>query len=545
MIDKARSDHRINNSYPRFPLKSDAKRQASEPKAVSSQEDTAILSNPASDLTNVNSINPFDDDDPFKTNNDIRKTAYVPFPEEKEWTILVYMAGDNDLEPYLVKNFQALEKSGSSPNINLVAEFDRGNTPKSPVSKWTGSRRFLITKSTDNKKITSAPVQDLGDVNMADPKHLSDFVQWGVKNYPARHYMLIINDHGYGFMGALDDKGSKDVMDLPEMGKALEMATKGESDYISNGAKDAAAKTGKKIDILGFDACLMGQVEVAYELKDYANIMIASEEVIGSSGWPYGDFADKNSQVLKGVKGPIPPSIQGFLPESEVPSTSRLFTTPFKYAIADFLNRAETIITEKGELTPEAFAVGIIDQCERRREATPTMSAIRLGDYAQHIADAIKELATQMRNTTFKGELLDIINRTQHFNMQAPDQNPYGDYRDIYHFCQGIINTDKITEVKLKESAAKVQKAMDEAIIDRIGKENPSEKHKDSYGLSMYIPDKSGETDFGYRNSKFDKSTGWLDSVRQVAQYDPNGNWDPLYRPPQLGSNKDSGAPTA
>ncbi|MDQ7821565.1 MAG: clostripain-related cysteine peptidase [Candidatus Eremiobacteraeota bacterium] len=475
--------------------------------------------------------------DPFEPTSNVRGTAYEEPPEEKEWTVLMYMAGDNDLEPYLVNNLKSLEKVGSGSNINIAVELDRGDAPRSPVSRWKGSRRFLVQKSDDPRKITSKPVQDLGKVNMADPEHLSDFIQWGMKNYPARHYMVLINDHGYGFMGIADDKGNKHSMNLTELGKAFDTATR---DTVTGGVKDAVDKTGKKIDIIGFDACLMAQAEVAYELKDYADIMIGSQEVIGSGGWPYDDIGNSDSQIFKGPEGSqAPPDVaKGPGPSmSPAPSMSPRGYNPY-IGLSDFLALAEKIITRKGALNPETFAHGIVTYCERHPETTPTMSAVRLGEFAEKLADSMKTLASAIDEYPDKAALLDIVNSTQQFNLQSPEQSPYGDYRDIHHFCQNIIDSGTLKDEKLKEAAKGVQKALKAMLLDVTDSKKLPPKYKDAHGVSAYLPDTVGSTDFGYKQTKFDKRTGWYDSLSKLASYDPEQKWETLYEPPKVKMNR-------
>jgi hypothetical protein len=45
--------------------------------------------------------------------------------------------------------------------------------------------------------------------------------------------------------------------------------------------------TSIKLDLVGFDACLMGMVEVAHALRDVANYVVGSEETEPLNGWPY------------------------------------------------------------------------------------------------------------------------------------------------------------------------------------------------------------------------------------------------------------------
>jgi hypothetical protein len=85
-----------------------------------------------------------------------------------------------------------------------------------------------------------------------------------MKNFGAKHYMLVIWGHGNGWRGAAEDKG--DPLNLTEMKNAL---------------------GDRKIDIIGFDACYMGSIEVNYELKDNADYLVASEKKLPRAGWPY------------------------------------------------------------------------------------------------------------------------------------------------------------------------------------------------------------------------------------------------------------------
>jgi hypothetical protein len=71
------------------------------------------------------------------------------------------------------------------------------------------------------------------------------------------------------------DDSSKDFLDSRELSAVL-AAT--------------AHELGRKVDVLGFDACLMSMIEVAYQARDGAAIMVASEDVEPGSGWPYRDI---------------------------------------------------------------------------------------------------------------------------------------------------------------------------------------------------------------------------------------------------------------
>lgn len=120
--------------------------------------------------------------------------------------------------------------------------------------------------------------QDLPeDTCMADEKSLSDFLKWAKKNYKADRYMLVLWDHGGGVaMGyGADDVNlrSKDDGEIMQTSEVI----------------DAISKAGIRFDVVGFDACLMQDLEIAAALEPYTDYYLASEETEGGSGWFYTD----------------------------------------------------------------------------------------------------------------------------------------------------------------------------------------------------------------------------------------------------------------
>jgi len=189
-----------------------------------------------------------------------------------KWTIMVYAdADDNTLEEEAISDFLEMAGIGSNGNVNVVVQLDRIPGYDSSYGDWTDCRRFLITKGLSPADGTE--IANLGEVNMGDPKTLVDFTKWAVSSYPAEKYALILSSHGKGWRGLCWDQTSgNDYLDLYEMKFALAEIT---------------AYNGRPLDVVGFDACLMGMTEVAYEVHNYALVMVASEHAEPSSGWPY------------------------------------------------------------------------------------------------------------------------------------------------------------------------------------------------------------------------------------------------------------------
>ena len=116
-----------------------------------------------------------------------------------EWTIMVYMDGDNNLEGAGIADINEMEEVGSTNDINIVVQFDRTPGWDSTNGDWNTTRRYYIEQDTDTSTISSTLISDLGELNMGDPNTLSNFVIWAIQNYPADHYALIIWDHGSGW----------------------------------------------------------------------------------------------------------------------------------------------------------------------------------------------------------------------------------------------------------------------------------------------------------------------------------------------------------
>jgi hypothetical protein len=209
-------------------------------------------------------------------------------PAEKDWTMLVYLNGDNSLDDFGPKNINQMEKVGSSDKVNVVvqwASLERGT-----------AQRLLIKQDNDLTTVTSPVVQDMGKVDMGDYKSLVDFVKWGVANYPAKHYFIDVWDHGGGWhlsnqaksktseiftrvksrpMDISWDDGSGNFITIPQLGLAL---------------KEAAKIIGHKVDVYASDACLMAMPEVSTEMSDSVSIFAGSEETEPGAGWPYDSF---------------------------------------------------------------------------------------------------------------------------------------------------------------------------------------------------------------------------------------------------------------
>lgn len=188
--------------------------------------------------------------------------------DDGSWTILTYMCG-SDLETssaFATQNIEELLSVDLPSNVNMLVETGGSNTWEYEGVDENYLEYFAVEKGDLARK------KQLTRASMGDPNTLTDFVRWGVENYPAEHYVLIFWDHGGGsLIGVCKDELDGDSLTLPDMNEALGQA-------------------GVHFDVIGFDTCVMSTLETAQMLSQYGDYMVASEETIPGGGWSYDQY---------------------------------------------------------------------------------------------------------------------------------------------------------------------------------------------------------------------------------------------------------------
>ena len=211
---------------------------------------------------------------------------------EAEWTILLYQDADDEmLEQDILIDFNEAEVIGSSDEVNIVAQVDRFDGGYDGMGDWTSTKRFYVTQDSDLENIGSEELDDLGETNMADSQTLVDFIVWAVDNFPAQKYALIMSDHGAGWPGGWNDPDpgglGPDAVAVAELFGVDGMWLM-ELDQALGEARD---QTGlDKFDLIGFDACLMSQLEVFSAVAPHGRYSVASQELEPGVGWAYAGF---------------------------------------------------------------------------------------------------------------------------------------------------------------------------------------------------------------------------------------------------------------
>ena len=211
------------------------------------------------------------------------------------------MAGDNNLQGAGSDDLAEMKQIGSSDDVNVIVQFD---------TEANETTRYRVEK----KKLKV--LQQMKGVNCGDPKVLTSFLTWGIKTFPARLYLVDVWNHGGGWENLPADYDYDGLRSLkpsaahkrlrlrraifkttiqkihkrPAEARAIAIDC-GSHDYLDNQelrkALAAALPGGRKFDIFACDACLMNMLEVAYEMKDTADVMVGAEETEPGAVWPY------------------------------------------------------------------------------------------------------------------------------------------------------------------------------------------------------------------------------------------------------------------
>jgi hypothetical protein len=363
---------------------------------------------------------------------------------DANWTFMVYLDGDNNLEAAAIIDMNEMESVGSTSNVNIVVQFDRIPGEDSSNGDWTGTRRYYVTQDSDPNKITSTLVSDLGEVNMADPDVLSGFTEWAITNYPAENYALILWNHGSGWKRPddahdpirciiYDDTSNGDDLSMQELKGAL---------------GDIETATGETIDLLGFDACLMQMVEVAYQVADYSDVMVGSEESEPGDGWPY-------HTILANLV--YDPTISATDLGSDI--------------VLDYISFYGTTGGETQSASDQAKLSGLITAIDCFAEA---LNGCLPSDY-----DEILYARTQSESYIS------------------------ADYIDLYDFADEVFSS--VSNSTVQAAAADVVNNVSNTIIE----EAHGNLHPDSHGFTIYFPVTLAGYGSAYENIDFAADTGW------------------------------------
>jgi hypothetical protein len=365
-------------------------------------------------------------------------------------------ADDEILEKDMFLDLNEAEMVGSTAQVKIVAQIDRykGGSRSSDYQGGDDSsstRRYLVTKDpqSDLETLTSPVLADLGEADMGNPKTLVDFTEWAIRTYPARKYALILSDHGMGWPGGWSD-------DKPVKGSQLRL------DQIDAALEQIVRETGiGRLELVGFDACLMGQLEVLSALAPHARFAVASADMEPSLGWAYAGFLAKLVQN---------PAMEG----RELGKTIVDSYIEQDWRITDARARRELVADQLDEEKTYSRA-----QITKVMSEDVTLAAVDLAQISGLDA-AVNELALALAGAK-QSQVAKARRYAQSYTNTFDDDLPPS-YLDLGHFASQV--EKQVENAAALAAAAKVKTALASAVI--------AEQHgsalRGATGMTIYFP---------------------------------------------------------
>jgi Clostripain family len=357
--------------------------------------------------------------------------------EIDDFTLLVYIIGSNleDNSYEATKDINEMLKSHiDNHRVNVVLETggSKGKPDGNRTIDFSSVRRHYISNNT----VHTLP-QDLGPVNMGDNKTLSDFLNWGISNFPAKKYGLILWDHGAGVQGfgADDENLGTDPLHLSEILFSLYQTLRYPSVNFKN------------FEFIGFDSCLMGTFELASHLNTivpnykFSNFLIGSEEIEPNWGWNYTNIINSiywNPEITGDALGKK--IIESYVSDSNRISQENKF----------FANRDITL---------------------------SVINLTRIPELNQRLNDIVNSTIHELKDQHSLLKLLRAIDVTESFGQTLTSS--YG-MIDLYEFLSNLANA--FPSLKTKINAVKHE--INSAVTYRYS----GEAHPNANGLSIFLP---------------------------------------------------------
>jgi hypothetical protein len=402
--------------------------------------------------------------------------------------VCVFMAGINNLAGFAPRNIKQMAAIGSNQNLHIAVHLDIRLNGNKKVS-----RRYYI----EPNKINHVNAQDPATQQMdsGNPETAISFFNWCVDNCPAKHYVFIFWNHGYGIIDpqngyAVDTSKLFHLnpairkLELDRRVDFLDLIEKPDVDpkgicwdditgnYLTNQKLEYALekmtqKIGRKLDIVVFDACLMSMIEIANILKKHAHYMVSSQEVVLGPGYNY-------KELLAPFAQPTAPDMQSF---------AKHIVTSYKKTYSNITN----------DYTQSAIDLDELNNLEKNIDL---VSSLLLECLSLQYQQQVKSVITMCKNPSY----------CTHFDLSS--------YIDLQHFYKNLLNN--LSRMVLKDDSRRVSliselrtalqaglEIIQKTVIENVAGPNLAQ----ASGLAIYFPDRKIHT--SYKKTSFSKDNAW------------------------------------
>ena len=409
----------------------------------------------------------------------------APQKKPKKWTVLYYAAGDCNLERSLMGEVLDMEEAGSSSQINLVAQIDRGKNasiedfggvagaasyklektphpPQGKLSSYIDESTYAIYSFQSRGKLASPPLRELGQVDSGSPEVLEDFLEWGMKNYPAENYLIIASGHGAGILGMLSDdaaikEGKQGLISLPELRTALENAEKN-------------AGVNKDQVILGLASCSMAQLEVASELKGTAAKLIAAQPISTSDQFNHKAILEEPGLENKNLK----------------------------------------------EMAEHIYAKNNLDKGGKENQIAQSVIDLKK---IPSLEKALKKFIAEARKAEVDPAILRALMETESRSFDAELDARHGQFyaSDLFKMADLVTKDSRIKDPNLIKAAQRLKDSVNNA-LDAARPPKNVKYRRNYHGLGIFTNSRAkAHKNIGYEQLKLAKETGWSEFITGYA----------------------------
>jgi pentapeptide MXKDX repeat protein len=440
------------------------------------------------------------------------------------WTVMVYLAGDNNLTSECLFALTEMKKARPGTKINVIAQFD-------PRDDYLPTRRYHINRNGEDSALaddiidearfnrsteevafkhesqlakalalrrtrTSAHVKEIladvadlstlsfveedtsDDTDTGSPSTLYNFLSYCIQAYPAEHYMAVLSGHAGGVETdyLLKDESSKASLTFNEMKQVFRELRRD--------------LNGKAIDIVGMDNCLMSMGEICYELRNHVDVVVGCESFSPASGWPY-------RQIIKRLR-------KDFVDE-EASRRDSFVPEAAKGIVEEYVNYYSPYWLSGMSVAQSALDVRNVEELR-----------LRLNDLGDAMEDELRrEHCDRTSGQSFKDKLVLAHWETQSFNGER--------FVDIYDFCCCLEerNPPEAVERRCRE----MRRFITEEFVLKSCYSGAAYQY--SYGVSIYFP--WAQVLAKYQNLDFvtkSHGRGWLSFLKtytQLTRREPRG----------------------
>lgn len=419
-------------------------------------------------LYNINDI--------FRSNYQISKN----YPK-KPWTIMVYIAADNDLSIFAWQNIKQMAQAANQ-NCHIVVQLNEPGPNKKTQRYLIDKNKAYLLNKDNNQKLDSGSAQTV-----------IDFCTWTKETFPADHYMAIFSNHGSGVI----DYGrglvrlintaeyftlnpSTLMLELDRNIHFLENLIENDDDkgvcydethqsYLTNQKLEQAlkeiCKNNFKFSILGFDACLMQMTEIANLAKPYADILVGSQEVELGPGWEY-------SKMLRPFETNV--------------------LNPVDFAKHIVHSYAETYINVTNEFTLSAINLNTMNALENNINE---VAQILIECLVHQSSNSVKTIISTSKNS---------------IGFEEPS------YIDLVTFYQNLKNN--ISRMALRDKGNDLKNKLNNALTNGLNilknviiENTHGSKIGYAQGISIYLPEKKVHQ--SYAKTNFAKNNHWFNLI--------------------------------